>query len=142
MIVLVCGGRYFRDRDLAFYALDRVEAERGPIIGLVHGYASGADTLADFWMCYTIAYEELAGKCARWISRQPADWQHYGRSAGPIRNRRMLDVHPGIELVLALPGGHGTDDMIACARNKGLPVWQPKGVDNVEEASGFQSSAE
>lgn len=126
MIVLVCGGRYFNDRDLVFYALDHVERERGPIIGLVHGYASGADTLADLWMCYTIAYEDIEkGKSLRWLSRKPADWQRYGRSAGPIRNRRMLEAHPGIELVIALPGGHGTADMIACARNKGLPVWQP-----------------
>jgi hypothetical protein len=42
----------------------------------------------------------------------PAKWSKQKRAAGPIRNRRMLDVYQP-QAVLALPGGRGTADMMA-----------------------------
>lgn len=44
----------------------------------------------------------------------PADWKEYGRRAGPIRNREMMQaaayecVQGAIVLVLALPSHKGT----------------------------------
>jgi len=42
----------------------------------------------------------------------PADWETYGRAAGPIRNQKMLDSEQ-INLCVAFPGGAGTADMVA-----------------------------
>jgi len=53
----------------------------------------------------------------------PALWGRYGDAAGPMRNRRMLELFD-VAAVLAFPGGHGTADMIALAEAVGIPVWQ------------------
>jgi hypothetical protein len=140
MIILVCGGRYFNDRALLVHTLEVLEATRGPITGLIHGYSAGADTLADEWMCGKIDTDmNDSGRTLRWIAREPAKWNQHGKAAGPIRNQRMLDVHPGIELVVAFPGGSGTRDMVKRARHKGLEVIEVK-EHPYGETSGFQSS--
>ena len=91
--VLVCGGRAYDDRDALFAALDRLHSERG-IAVLIAGGAQGADTLAVEWAQ------------ARGIRTEVymAEWDKYGRAAGPIRNKQMLDE--GLpDLVIAFPGG-------------------------------------
>lgn len=108
--MLVCGGRDYADREHVFRVLDR---EHGglPIDLLVHGGASGADALAAEWAAQ-------AGVPAK---AYPANWKAEGRAAGPKRNQRMLDeARP--ELVIAFPGGRGTDDMVKRAERAGVPV--------------------
>lgn len=58
----------------------------------------------------------------------PADWNQYGKTAGPIRNSLMLAQHPDIDLVLAfhddLEGSSkGTLDMVRKAQKGGIEVW-------------------
>jgi hypothetical protein len=108
--LLVCGGRAFVDRDAAFIAIDRVRAERG-IALVIHGAARGADTLGGEW-------GEARGVP---VLVFPADWEGLGRAAGPIRNQRMLDEGRP-DLVLALPGGRGTADMVLRATLAGVEV--------------------
>jgi hypothetical protein len=111
--VLVCGGRDYRDFDAVCEALDAVAAKRG-IAQVIHGAAAGADTLAALW-AKTRKVEAIAF---------PADWKAHGRSAGAIRNRRMLaEGRP--DAVVAFPGGRGTADMKAVATEAGLKVWEP-----------------
>lgn len=112
MKALVCGGRDFTDRDALFAALDRAHAKR-PLTMVIHGGAKGADTLAGQWAS------------ARGIlsARVDALWDAHGKAAGPRRNRAMLELFP--EGVIAFPGGAGTADMVAAAREAGVPVWQP-----------------
>lgn len=43
--VIVCGGRDFRDRNAMNVALDKIATECDSISALIHGNASGADTL-------------------------------------------------------------------------------------------------
>lgn len=58
-----------------------------------------------------------------------ADWARHGRSAGPIRNRFMLEsakraaevAHERIFLI-AFPGGKGTADCTRQAHELGIPV--------------------
>jgi DNA-binding MurR/RpiR family transcriptional regulator len=55
----------------------------------------------------------------------PADWEAYGKAAGPIRNQRMLDEGKP-DLVIAfsdLPTTSGTYDMIKRAKAAGIPVY-------------------
>jgi hypothetical protein len=110
MVVLVCGGRDFTDYTMLSNTL-RHAHEIVPIREIIHGAAKGADTLADQW--------------ARWrnipVRSYPADWDEHGRSAGPIRNARMLaDGRP--DLVVAFPGSVGTNNMVEQARKAGVRV--------------------
>jgi len=111
MKVLVCGGRDYRDHLTAYRLLDALNVLED-ITCIVHGGASGAD--------------ELAGK---WASRNkiecrvyPADWQTYGKSAGPRRNQSMLDREKP-DVVCAFPGGRGTADMVGRAKTAGVKVF-------------------
>lgn len=109
--VLVCGGRDYVDRDHIWNELSRLDIERGLFAVVIHGYASGVDSEAAIW-ARTCGYKLLGFR---------AEWQRYGRAAGPLRNQRMLDDGKP-DLVIALPGGRGTADMIRRARAAGVEV--------------------
>lgn len=108
MKILVCGGRDYSDMAKVFQILDTLTG----VSVVVHGAARGADTLAGLWA----ASKSLKEK------PYPADWNRYGKRAGPIRNLRMLDDNPDIELVVAFPGGAGTENMIALAEARGIKI--------------------
>jgi hypothetical protein len=109
--VIVCGGRDYNDRISLYEALDQIVIEHGPIDVLIHGNQRGADTLADAWA-------RSRGVTPVGV---PADWQRYGKSAGPVRNRRMITEH-GPDLVIAFPGGRGTANMIGLAHEAEIKV--------------------
>lgn len=109
MIVLVTGGRDYADRDQVRKTLDAVHKEHH-IRLLVHGCATGADTLANIW-----AMErgiQPAG-C-------PALWDFYKKMAGSMRNGAMILLRP--ELVVAFPGGDGTANMVGQAKQAHIRV--------------------
>lgn len=106
--VLVCGGRRFSDRELLFATLDALSPRPDT---LLHGHAIGADSLADEWA-------RARGVA---ILGFRAQWEKYGKAAGPRRNQRMLDTgRPRV--VIAFPGGVGTADMVRRARAAGIEV--------------------
>ncbi len=113
MIVLVCGGRDFRDYHFVAKCLDQLH-KKTPITRLRHGAAPGADTHAKIW----------AMKNDIPTDHYPADWNTYGNSAGPIRNAQMIVDRP--DLVVAFPGGNGTAHMTKIAKEDKIKVWTPK----------------
>ena len=114
MRVLVCGGREYRDYDRLKRTMDALdESSSGPIDIVIHGGARGADTLADRWACERGIH----------VAVVKAQWERYGRSAGPRRNRAMLLLKP--DVVLAFPGGPGTADMDRLAREAKIAVFGP-----------------
>ena len=108
MRILVCGGRDFSDHKLVSQALNSYGC-----IGLtiIHGAAKGADSLAQAW-AKDNGYPDDA---------YPADWNKYGKRAGYIRNVQMLNEGKP-DLVIAFPGGKGTQMMINLAEAAGVPV--------------------
>jgi len=110
MRVLVCGGRDFNDHAMVFERLDALH-QRDQISLLIEGGARGADALAAEWA--------LARRVPS--RRFTAQWDVHGRSAGPIRNQKMLDEGKP-DLVVAFPGGRGTANMIALAKTAGVYV--------------------
>jgi hypothetical protein len=80
-------------------------------ITIIHGCATGADSAAsDFAstnFCLELGF--------------PADWAKYGKKAGYIRNKQMLDEGQP-DLVVAFEGGKGTTMMIDLARKAGVKV--------------------
>lgn len=126
MRLLVCGGRDYRDQIRAWAALDRLLAKR-PIEVLIHGGATGADTLADEWA-------QARGIQRRVFAVTRDQWRELGRIAGPLRNSKMLrEGEP--DGVVAFPGGRGTADMIRQAESWGLRVWQPYPVRRLKKGS-------
>lgn len=82
---------------------------------IIHGAAKGADSIAG----------RLAEKNKDFeVEAFPADWKQYGKAAGPIRNKQMLDS--GLDLVFAfhndLSKSKGTKHMVEICRKAGIPV--------------------
>lgn len=111
--VLVCGGRDYDNSSYVYTRLDEVHASPywGPIDILCQGGASGAEAIALSWArdrdieCLTL----------------PAEYAHYGRAAGPIRNRLMLDKFRPT-LIIAFPGGRSTANMMQLASERKVTV--------------------
>lgn len=102
--VLVCGGRGYRNRDKVNETLDSLHTIR-QIDVIIEGAAEGADTLAEQWAkTRAVPYVGVA-----------ADWEKFGKRAGPIRNSAMLDIVTP-KCCVAFPGNNGTADMTAKAR--------------------------
>ena len=109
MKVLVCGGRDYADRDYLWRYLSALHQGR-QITEIVHGSATGADTLAGEWAkCNSIK-----------VTAVPADWKGKGKAAGYLRNKEMLGLKP--DLVVAFPGGRGTENMVRLSQNAGVPT--------------------
>lgn len=109
--VLVCGGRDFYDYELVKTVLSSLQVNRGGFSVVIHGAASGADSLA----------AQYARKHNIPEIAFPADWVAHGRKAGPLRNYQML-VEGKPDLVVAFPGGKGTADMMRQAKKAGVEV--------------------
>lgn len=124
MRVLVCGGRDFSDKKMLVHALDKFHVSIG-ISLLIQGGQRKWDKESRRW----IGADWLASEWARWreiaFVTDPAKWTSEGKSAGPIRNSRMLDNWRP-EFVIAFPGGNGTADMISQATKEGLRVQEVK----------------
>ncbi|MDB5994585.1 MAG: 20, APCd gp20 [Pseudomonas sp.] len=121
-IVIVCGGRDYQDWERVCVALDRAHAKKA-ITLLVHGACMdrktgtllGADGLADTWARLRSVKTEL----------HPANWEMWGKAAGPMRNKQMAEM--GAHGCIAFPGGSGTASMIRQAEHYGVKVWRPYG---------------
>lgn len=109
MKILVCGGRNYANKAKVYEVISYFK-HLEPVI--IHGAAQGADSLA----------EDAAKYFGLKSDPTPADWNKYGKAAGPVRNKIMLDKEP--DFVIAFPGGPGTDNMKMIARNAGVTVFE------------------
>lgn len=109
---IIAGTRTFNDYSLlcsyADYILSRIQDDIEIVSG---GGANGADLLGE-------RYAEERGYS---IARFPANWNEYGRGAGPRRNREMAMYS---DALIAYWDGksNGTKNMIEEARARGLKV--------------------
>lgn len=115
MRVLVCGDRNFEDathmRMVLFSKFDPDDT-----VTLIHGDARGADRLSE-----TVLTGYFKGGFE--IKRFPADWNKYGKGAGPIRNKQMLDEgKPDLVIAFLAEGSRGTANMISQAEKAGVKV--------------------
>lgn len=126
MRVLVCGSRHFKDKDLLYNTLDAtateyklwaIPDEYGNTLPLgmeiISGCAKGADSIA-------IDYAVV-----NWLKlyEYPADWNTYGKAAGPIRNKQMLDEgKPDLVIAFMFKDSRGTKNMVEQAEKAGVPV--------------------
>ena len=107
--VLVTGGRTNYDF-ITIYLAVRDNLQAGDV--LVHGAASGADSIAAQSAQYLGCVAEP----------HPAEWRKngvYNPSAGPERNELMLSL--GANFALVFSGGTGTADMERRLVKAGIP---------------------
>lgn len=104
MKVLVCGGRDYWRSDKVWESLDVLNGMLG-ITEIVHGAATGADTLAGEW--------------ARMHGLPEHPYPIEAGESGYDRNGRMLLLGRP-DLVVHFPGG--TADMVDRAKAAGVPV--------------------
>ncbi len=131
--LIVCGGVDFDDYEFFKIQLNRL-IEKYDNIRLVSGHARGADTLA----------ERYAAENGIQIQVFPAEWNKYGKAAGPIRNKAMLEyAQEEIPVVAAFWDGksRGTGNMLKQAKAAGaechIITYQRKSEDKVHaERSG------
>lgn len=124
--IVVTGGREWNHRQIVWYALN-IHGSAGDV--LIHGDCRGLDRQAG-----DVAHE----LCMR-VTSVPADWGRHKRGAGPIRNRKMLDMDPDIVLAFHdnLAESRGTKDCVNEAVRRGIPVvWYdhtgfPRKVDKI-----------
>lgn len=137
--IAVCGGRDFADRGLVYRGLDAVRDELG-VLRIAHGacgvdadgswessFLRGADKLADQW-----AAER--GLISRWY---PVPWKscegnkRRQSQAAKARTARMLAAEMP-DMVVAFPGGSGTELCIRLAQVAGIRVRLYSTIADVE----------
>lgn len=114
MRLLVCGDRDWTDNPYLFSTLDRIH-RLFRIDAVVEGGARGADIAARVW----------ADRRGIEVEEYPAEWETFGRAAGPRRNQQMLNsLVVGQDLVVAFheefDTSLGTKDMVTRAAHKGV----------------------
>ncbi|MCC5957451.1 MAG: DUF2493 domain-containing protein [Natronohydrobacter sp.] len=110
MRLIITGGRHLEDVALIRHALLCAHALR-PVTVLIHGGSGALGITAEDW----------AREMRLHVVRYPANWREFGKRAEAIRNAFMLaDSRP--DMVLALPGGSDTADLIAGALRARVPV--------------------
>lgn len=119
--VLVCGGRDFFEYKVVKKYLDSLyETVKRPIL-VIHGAAAGADSMAGMWVKSQETLSDRIILERRYpVSRE--QWNMLGKQAGFLRNSEMLHRNPDVDLVLAFPGGRGTDMMCKLAEGKNITV--------------------
>ena len=106
--VVIAGSRYFNDYEFFSSKVDlclsRLKKEYDIVI--LSGHYSGVDIMA----------ERYAQENGFNVEVFPAEWGKYGKSAGPKRNKQMIDIS---DFCIAFPsGGKGTNSLINFAQKK------------------------
>lgn len=107
--IIIAGGRNFNDYAYFVASIETV-INKDDGVEIISGHASGVDSFA----------EQYAKENGIALKVFPADWKAYGRAAGPIRNRQMLDyARTSDALLIALWDGKskGTKNIIDKARS-------------------------
>lgn len=111
MRILICGSRNWID----WGTLYRIISALPPGTVIISGEARGADRIA----------RRIAEACGLEVEKYPANWNAYGKAAGPIRNRQMLKEGKP-DLVLAfhekIRESKGTGDMVRISVLAGIDV--------------------
>lgn len=117
--IIIAGSRTFNDYNKMLTVLDSIGIHLIATIDqieIISGHASGADALG----------EKFAKAFGYSLKIFPAEWDKYGKAAGPIRNEQMAkyaaDSDRGILVAFPIGTSRGTKNMINAARQYGLDI--------------------
>lgn len=108
MKVIIAGGRDYNFKQSDFGLLDYIFT-KWQISEVVSGGAKGMDLGGEVW----------AENKKIPVKKFPADWNLYGKAAGPIRNAEMAAYADG---VILFPGGKGSKNMLETAEEFNLEI--------------------
>lgn len=118
MRILVTGSRTWSDANAINTALDEILkaalAEGDHDVIVVHGCATGADSIADMWV--RRRFKEYPVRA----ERHPAQWNKYGKRAGWVRNHRMVLLGADACLAFILNGSPGATHCADMAEAAGI----------------------
>jgi hypothetical protein len=117
---LICGSREWDNLQL----ISKWIIELNPSV-VIEGAAPGADSLA----------AHLAKMRRIPVREFPANWEKFGKAAGPIRNNQMLlEGKPDVVLAFHkdLSKSKGTKDMVTKAKRAALPIVVVSSEDKFE----------
>ena len=111
--VIIAGSRSFADYEKLKSVCDSILPNQysEPRISILSGTSSGSDSLG----------ERYANERGYTLNRYPADWKQYGKAAGPIRNRQMVE-DADAAIVFWDGQSRGTKNLIEEAKKQGLIV--------------------
>jgi hypothetical protein len=115
MRVLVYGGRTYKNKTRLFAELDAIHRET-PISVIIHGAATGADSLGKWWAeqqgipdePYPANWSDMQAERVAPRKRRDGTW--YNAAAGNIRNLEMMRKGKP-DIAVEFKGNRGTDDM-------------------------------
>ena len=116
--VIVAGSRTFNDfayLEKHLMAYFKANALHRKDVEIISGTAKGADSLG----------EQFANKYGLKLTKFPADWNQYGKSAGYIRNEEMAKYakKDGILFAFWDNSSKGTKHMISIASKYSIPTY-------------------
>lgn len=117
--IIICGGRHFENYQMLKSTVDKYLVDNGILhedVEIVSGHCQGADMLG----------EKYAEECGCTLRVYSADWIKYGRAAGPIRNKQMVDylttTENGLVVAFVSDNTRGTRNTIAQAQKSNIPT--------------------
>lgn len=132
MRLLVCGSRDWTDSTIIVTVLEgflhEAQTNFEKLVVIEGCCPTGADLYAHHFYdgpCEAPGGGSHAGHLYVEHEHYPADWDQYGKSAGPIRNQQMLDQGKP-DFVVAFsnqPLTKGTSNMVNKARVAGIHTW-------------------
>ena len=113
MKVLITGSRHWSDREAVEMAIARANPDT-----IIEGGATGADAIA----------KEYTQRKSIKVIEVRAEWDRYGKQAGPIRNSAMIAMKPDLVLAFSkdLSKDKGTADTVKKALAENIKVYRIK----------------
>lgn len=112
LVILVSGSRYWKtDQHITILYRELSKFPKGTI--LVHGNQTGVDTIA----------KAIGIKLEFDVRDYSADWGRFGRAAGPIRNKQMLNCEKPDHVLCFhddIEKSSGTKNMMKIAEEAGV----------------------
>lgn len=108
----IVGSRNFTDYKLFCKVIDEWTKTNGPITKIISGGCRGADTMAERyakeWNIPAVVFN--------------AEWEEYGKSAGFVRNKKIVEDST---CIIAFPSknGKGTQNTIELAKERSIDVF-------------------
>lgn len=136
MRVLITGSRDWPARALVHVALyDAWVNDDDDDFVVVHGTAPGADTYADEWG--RLMARNTTPRIR--VEPHPAQWELYGRRAGYLRNRKMVDLGADLCMAFIKDGSAGASMTVRMAEEAGIKVvrWTVEGDGKVSIPEGW-----
>lgn len=88
----------------------------GQKLTIVHGDGPGADQTIDAWA----VRRDDSGVT---VERHPASWDTFGRGAGPVRNRAMINLGADMCIGFLRNASRGATGTLVLAQEAGIPTF-------------------